>query len=235
MAKDIFKVDFEIHRWLLKTAKLPPDERGNYIQIICLIYAHNGPIENDAKWLAGQCGCSSRLVRKTVDNLLKSGFLFLTSDGKIHQNKAESVLKVKRTFLETSSKGGRNSAERRAELKKNNDMSSTDNDIPVGTSIPSPPLPSSFSPIQTSPGSKPDQQQRGDVLKNKIEEGKFSIERFLTDDDRTKAKAAAPGWDLYPLMQTYDDNVNTGRFDKPRYPAKAFIAWIPVYTKGKTP
>jgi uncharacterized protein YdaU (DUF1376 family) len=61
----------------------------------------------------------------------------------------------------------------------------------------------------------------------------FNIEPFLSDDDRAAAKAAAPGWDLYFLIRTYDEG-SAGR-GRPKYPGKAFVAWCASYTKGKKP
>lgn len=77
----------------------------------------------------------------------------------------------------------------------------------------------------------------GGVLKN--EGGKrltpFRIEHLLSDAGLEAAKAAAPGWDVYVLMRTYDEGVNSGKREPPSHPDKAFPAWIPSYTKGKRP
>lgn len=134
----IFKVDFYPHEWLSDTSKLTPDERGNFIQICALIYAHRGPIDYNEKWLAGLCGCSTRLLRKTVDNLVDKKFLELLENNKLTQKRAESELRVKRELLESSSKGGRTSAERRRKSGENNDMDSSPLDEALGSTHPTP-------------------------------------------------------------------------------------------------
>lgn len=234
MADDIFKVDFYVNRWLLKTSPLPPDIRGNYIQICCLIYANNGPIENDAKWIAGLCGCSSRLVRSHVDYLVDKNFLTINSAGKITQNKAEKELNVKRTVIENASNAGRTSAEQRRKFKENNDIGSTA--VPEAVQLPPHPTPPHpHKPNNKHPSSNP-RDDGGGVFKNFGEGfGVFCIEHHLTDDDRQAARMAAPGWDLHNLMRIYDEGVNSKRRDKPKHPARAFIAWLPMYTKGKKP
>ena len=63
----------------------------------------------------------------------------------------------------------------------------------------------------------------------------FRIEYLLSDDDRDAAKKAAPGWCQYGLMTSYDQAVNSGKFQSPRLPGKAFVSWCKSYTKGKPP
>ena len=59
------------------------------------------------------------------------------------------------------------------------------------------------------------------------------IDACLSDAHREAAKRAAPGWDMYHLMNVYDQGVATRGI--PRIPAAAFIAWCANYTKGKSP
>ncbi len=63
--------------------------------------------------------------------------------------------------------------------------------------------------------------------------GEFDVERFLTDDDRSKAKKNAPGWDIYHLIHVYNGSVDMR--GRPKYPGKAFAAWCANYTKGRPP
>lgn len=61
----------------------------------------------------------------------------------------------------------------------------------------------------------------------------FKIEHLLTDEVREKAKALckALNWDFYNLCRIYDEAVNKGLLEKPRFPNAAFFAWIEKYTK----
>lgn len=239
MSDKIFRIDFYPKDWLIDTAQLSPEERGLYIQIVMLIYAKEGPIDNDPQWIAGVSGCSTRMAKSLVGKLVEKGFLSINSDGKIGQKRAENELKSKRTHLELSAKGGRKSAEKRAENNNNNDISPTDEQNSVGTTTPPHPTPS-LSKIIKHPDSNPHASENpepsgGGVFKNGKggSGGKFKIDHHLTDDEREDAKRLAPGWDMQVLYRTYDEGVvHRG---VPKHPGKAFLAWVPKYTKGKPP
>jgi len=67
--------------------------------------------------------------------------------------------------------------------------------------------------------------------------GTFRIEPHLSDADRERARAIAPGLDLHPLFQTYDEGISSGKRSIPTYPARAFLAWLTLYlgAKAKSP
>ena len=120
----VFRIDFYPQDWLIDTAKLSPEERGVYIQIICLIYANRGPIENDPRWIGGHSGCSTRKATAIISQLFQRGFL-VENGAKISQKRAENELEIKRKHLENSSKGGRKRAENEGKNNKNNDIVSS--------------------------------------------------------------------------------------------------------------
>jgi len=226
---NIFRIDFYPKDWLIDTSRLPPDIRGNFIQIVCLIYAQGGAIENDNKWIAGVCGCSSRLVKSHVDYLVENNFLILQKNGKLSQKRAENELKTKRTHLERSSNGGRTSSENKRQSNKNSDLASSESDFPVRTPSPLP----SILKHQSKPTAREETEQG--VLKMEGGKKNFSIDRYLTDPDRELARKAAPRWDIHHLSRVYDEGINSGTRPAPKHPARAFIAWLPIYTKGKIP
>ncbi|TXH43378.1 MAG: DUF1376 domain-containing protein [Desulfurellales bacterium] len=133
----LFRIDFYPQDWLIDTAQLTPDQRGIFIQIVCLIYANRGPIKNDPNWIGRASNCSTRMAKTLIDQLAEAGFVRI-SDGKIGQKRAENELKTKRTHLERSSNGGRTAAENRAQSPENNDLGSSGSDFPVGTTSPTP-------------------------------------------------------------------------------------------------
>lgn len=114
----LFRIDFYPQDWLIDTARLTPEERGVFVQIVMMIYANRGPIINDEKHLANLCGCSIRLVRSIIIRLNEKNFIQI-SGSKIGQKRAESELKMKRNHLESSSKGGRTSSENLRKLHEN--------------------------------------------------------------------------------------------------------------------
>jgi uncharacterized protein YdaU (DUF1376 family) len=80
MSKSEQWVRFFPNDWLTGTAHLKCLEKGVYITLIALMYDNNGPIENDPKWLTGQCG----VTRRTFDKALKKLILvkkITTEDG----------------------------------------------------------------------------------------------------------------------------------------------------------
>jgi uncharacterized protein YdaU (DUF1376 family) len=137
----LFRIDFYPQDWLIDTARLTPEERGIYIQIVSMIYANRGAIENDHNWIARASNCSTRLASSVIKNLIEKKFLHI-SGSKLTQKRAESELNMKRTHLELSSKGGRTKAEKEREVNKNKDLTSTDPTFsvstPTATATPSP-------------------------------------------------------------------------------------------------
>lgn len=65
--------------------------------------------------------------------------------------------------------------------------------------------------------------------------GGFKIENLLSDDAWMDARSHAQGWDIHHLAGIYNENINSGRMDRPSYPSKAFPIWCKTYTKGKRP
>jgi hypothetical protein len=72
----------------------------------------------------------------------------------------------------------------------------------------------------------------GGDFENKFSgDGDFSISAYLCADDRERAKVISGGRDLGPFIQAYDEGVHSGKRSVPRHPAKAFLAWLPLYLK----
>jgi len=71
------------------------------------------------------------------------------------------------------------------------------------------------------------------VYKNGM--GGFKIENILSDDAWMDARSHAPGWDIHHLAGIYNENINSGKQEKPHSPNKAFPVWCKKYTKGIRP
>jgi uncharacterized protein YdaU (DUF1376 family) len=165
----LFRIDFYPQDWIIDTARLTPEERGVYIQIIALIYSNRGPIENDPVWIAGVSGCSSRMVKSVISKLEEKGFVQF-SGGKITQKRAENELNIKRKHLELSSKGGRNRAENEREYKENNYLDSSEGVIPLSSSSPSPsPSPTQLEEKEPK-GSKKKPENKNEIPENIYDE-----------------------------------------------------------------
>ena len=232
----LFRIDFYPQDWIIDTGRLTLEERGLYIQIVSLIYANRGAIENDAAWIAGVSGCSVRKAKSIISQLEARGVIQI-SGSKITQKRAENELKSKREHLEVSSKGGRKSAETRAKDKEINDVASTDDTKSVGTSTPTPPPNPKEEDKPHTPLGVSHETDRGGagVLKSGDGKVEFRLEPFIDGEAIMEARLNAPGWDIYHLMRVYDEGVNDGSRPRPQHPAKAFPAWCKLYTKGKPP
>ena len=209
----LFRIDFYPQDWLIDTARLTPEQRGIYIQIVMLIYANRGPIVNDPVWIAGVSGCSSRMVKSIIKKLSDINFVQV-SDGKIGQKRAENELNLKRTHLELSSKGGRVSAEKRAKSFNNNDLLSTETHNSVPTPSPSPsPSPTAIAKI--------DQHQfenrKGKLVSNQAIDfaTKMAIEHGFKGGDENGVE----------LEREFLNFIT----EQPRNPDAAFKAWVPKF------
>lgn len=101
------------------------------------------------------------------------------------------------------------------------------------------PIPHTENPIPPSQPSSVDKSGTvngvgvGSFDKSKKGEGSFRIMHLLDDKAILAAKREADGWDIYNLANIYDNNINSGKMERPNIPAKAFPAWCARYTKGK--
>jgi uncharacterized protein YdaU (DUF1376 family) len=117
----IFRFDCYPHDWLLDTSRLTPEDRGIYVQIVMLIYARGGQIDNDPKWISGWCNCSSRLVAASISRLVHMDIIQI-SDGIITQRRVGRESKVKRAQIESGVNGGRKASEKKPESGENKDI-----------------------------------------------------------------------------------------------------------------
>ncbi len=117
----IFRFDCYPHDWLLDTSRLIPEDRGIYVQIVMLIYARGGQIDNDPKWISGWCNCSARLVAASISRLVQMDVIQL-SEGIITQRRAGRELTAKRAQIESGANGGRKTAEKKPESGENKEI-----------------------------------------------------------------------------------------------------------------
>lgn len=225
----LFRIDFYPQDWIAKTGDLTPEECGVYIQIVAMIYAHRGPIIYDADTLSRKLkGCSIRLLKSTVQRLIEKEKITF-QDGKIGQRRAESELNSKRTHLELSAKGGRNKHENETQSNKNNDIASSDTQISVASTTPSPPHPligkkdTPLPPKSPHRGKGEGFKKIGDLVGGQ-EGGGFDIEKFLQPEDFREMIKILPLWDRNLLMRRY--NVWIEKKGRPDHPRAAFNAWM---------
>lgn len=102
------------------------EERGAYNTILDLIYDNEAPLRDDPRWLAGWMGCSLRKWATLRATLVEKGKLYVTSDGRLANVRADSELETaanrSRNFSESGAKGGRNRAENAAHANENSGL-----------------------------------------------------------------------------------------------------------------
>lgn len=67
------------------------------------------------------------------------------------------------------------------------------------------------------------------------EPNSYKIQDFLSEKGLSAARVKAPGWDVYYLMQVYNEGIDSGKRERPRLPDKAFPAWCQAYTQTEKP
>lgn len=117
-----FKLD--CRAWLDATRNLPPDVRGQYIDVLALIYDRDGPIPDDDKWMAHQLHVSPRKWRSARDTLVACGKL-VSCDGRLNNPRAaleiEQRAEIRRINAENAAKRGRDVTGKTEKCFRNND------------------------------------------------------------------------------------------------------------------
>ncbi len=107
------------------TLGLSLEEKGAYSIILDLIYDRGQGIPDDARYIAGACGCSVRKWNSIRQRLIDLGKI-IAEDGIISNSRAEKEIenaaKTARKLAENGRKGGEKSAEKRSEANENNDI-----------------------------------------------------------------------------------------------------------------
>jgi uncharacterized protein YdaU (DUF1376 family) len=107
------------------TLGLTLEQKGAYSLCLDLIYDRGGPIPDDARWLAGVCGCSVRKWNSIRALLLEAGKL-VEIDGRLTNFRAEKEIenaaKTSRKLAESGAKGGAKRAEKLGDYSENNDL-----------------------------------------------------------------------------------------------------------------
>lgn len=108
------------------------EQKGAYSVVLDLIYDRRGPIPDDARWIAGHCGCSVRMWNKVRAELIEAGKLtaeagFISNPRAMREVDIAAV--TARKLAENGAKGGNKSAEIRKLAAEKDDESLDINDI----------------------------------------------------------------------------------------------------------
>jgi uncharacterized protein YdaU (DUF1376 family) len=124
------------------TIGLSLEEKGAYSICLDLIYDRGGPIPDDARWIAGVCGCSVRKWVALRAALISTGKL-LADDGHLTNNRARREIsaldRASEAAAASGAKGGRKRAENSSRIEKLDDLisQSTENKVAENGAAPS--------------------------------------------------------------------------------------------------
>lgn len=106
----------------------PNELKANYRLVLDLIYANDGALPDDERWVAGELGCDLRVWRRLKAALVERGKLYL-ADGRLRNPRADIEVANGLAKLEQTITAGLASAEQRRKsepvLGKNKDLAPT--------------------------------------------------------------------------------------------------------------
>lgn len=106
-------------------SNLSLEERGAYNTVLDLIYARDGAVDDDARFIAGWLRCDVRVWKRIRARLIDLGKLYL-SDGSLRNSRADAEVDRGLSMVASSSEAGKASARKRnADKSKNNEIAST--------------------------------------------------------------------------------------------------------------
>lgn len=244
----IFRIDWYPHNAYADFLKLNVEEIAVITQVINLIYINEGPIENDPKWISRSVNdLGIARCRNIINKLIQNGDLYITENGKISKKMCENQLKnvkKRRKNDEDFQKISENYQNTIEQNQQDNFSFPTSTNTNTNTSTNT-----NKHPNTQSNNPRDEKSARGDGgVQGVFFDGKdgggvsppgrtssFNIEHLLSGEGIELARQGASGWDIYALMRTYSEGVNNGHREPPKYPDKAFAAWVKRYTKGKKP
>lgn len=229
----LFRIDVYPQDWITDFCDLEPEVAGVATQIIMLMYAKRGPIDNDASDLCRKLkNLSSRKCRAIVDKLVENDFFQITQGGKLTKRRVEKELNTKRTHLEHAANGGRTRAENERARKKIKDLASSDTSESLAAPSPSP----SPSPKESRKVGKLNPVDKSETGKgrdfNKLSDS--GDRARLSEKALASAQRNAPGWDIRRLTDRWWEWASR-QSDPIQNPDASFIAWTKRNIQGKPP
>lgn len=212
-------------------------EFGAYVRLLLVHYDNPDGLPDDDRLLARWAGCTAK-VWKRVRPVVIEKFQRVEEPGRAPK------LVQRRTVEEIQMIRERSSNQRDKALKRWDTPDAaasvrhqSGNATPSPSTKPQPEPKGLQTPNSNTNTATPAVDNSGGSLDKSGSGGAlgFKIIHHLSDSDIAAARKKADGWDVYLLMARYDEGINNGSRDKPRSPAKAFLAWLPYYTKGKGP
>ncbi len=230
-------------RWIptetfFEFSQLKSDEIGVLVQVINLIMINNGAIRLDYEHIGRSCNNQRAKVERVINKLINKGFLSINKEGKLEHESTLEQIKEVQNKREEASKNGKKGAEIRHGIVKNQDINNSQakvNDLANTSTSSIQETKPNTSVGEGSAWQEADVDSSEPIIQTSFYCRHYNVELWISDSDRKKAKEAAPGHDLYGLMQCYNEWINSYKLEHPRHHGVAFIQWCKKYTKGKPP
>lgn len=207
---------FNIGKYLQDAGQLSMGEHGAYLTLMLHYYGTSEPIPEDRKYVIARA--ITQQDTQQVNYILQR--YFKLKDGYWIHNEIERTLESIKNRADNSRNNGMKGGRPKTQQDTQQVISG------FGLANPDPNQLQEHLKLQKEKHLKDVEGGQG---------GGFDILKFLKNGSYEDAKLAAPGWDISILANAFNKNINTGKFEWPRKPENAFIAWCPIYTKGKRP
>lgn len=85
---------FKFHQdqWLEGTRELTPQQRGLYVDCLCLMYKYDRPLKDDIEWVAYQLHVKPTVWKKVRGELVARGKLVETPDGLVNERAEQEIV-----------------------------------------------------------------------------------------------------------------------------------------------
>lgn len=100
-------------------SELTLEERGAYNTVLDLIYARDGKVDDDDRFIAGWLRCDIRVWRRIKAHLLKRKKLYLEA-GSLRNSRADVEVDRGLSLVASASEAGKASARKKSDVKSNN-------------------------------------------------------------------------------------------------------------------
>ncbi|MBM3091595.1 DUF1376 domain-containing protein [Ensifer sp. T173] len=120
-------VDFYFDEYIAGVAGvLNAEEQGVYWMVCALIMSEGGPTTENHRRLAMLCGVRPSDIKRVVASLIKKGKIFIQTDGKLAQKRAQSEVEKSLNRIKRASEVGANGGRPRGKSKQNQESDKAD-------------------------------------------------------------------------------------------------------------
>jgi uncharacterized protein YdaU (DUF1376 family) len=148
---------FFVDDWRAGTMGLTLEQKGFYIDLLCLMWDRQGGLPNDPAWIARNLGMRPQPVKRLLSSLFDAGKLKIKDDLIVNGRLLRELWERKK-LSERQSKRGKVSAATRAKLPRNSDK--TPKKLPENHPVSPPDIVADQALNRTTPDPDPDPEKK---------------------------------------------------------------------------